>query len=58
MLTTQPSHSSVLALNSILVESPMSLTENFEAETPSIICQGINNKDVSVISPLYDEHAR
>ncbi|XHG02859.1 hypothetical protein AWENTII_006184 [Aspergillus wentii] len=44
-LTTHFTHASILGLNSLLVESPSSLTEHFEAETHSIICQGISNKD-------------
>ena len=46
MLTTNFTHASILGLNALLVESPSSLLENFPAETPSIICQGISNTDV------------
>ena len=41
--------SSALALNSVLLESPSTLLESFSHETPTIICQGINNKSVSVL---------
>ncbi|KAF2839489.1 translational activator [Patellaria atrata CBS 101060] len=41
VLTTNYSKASVLALNSILVESPETLVYNFGEETLSIICQGI-----------------
>ncbi|KAL5364855.1 armadillo-type protein [Aspergillus floccosus] len=46
VLTTHFTHASVLGLNALLVESPTILTENFAAETHSIICQGIAHKDV------------
>ena len=46
-----PSHfsqSSVLALNSVLVESPSSLTETaFAEDLPQVICQGMSSKNVS-----------
>jgi hypothetical protein len=45
VLTTHFTHASVLGLNALLVESPTILTENFAAETHSIICQGIAHKD-------------
>ena len=52
MLTTHMSHGSVLGLNALLVESPLSLTEQYSSETQSIICQGVTHKDVSgVLSP-------
>lgn len=47
VLSTHFTHASVLGLNAVLVESPSLLPENFPAETPSIICQGIAHKDVS-----------
>ncbi|KAJ5084239.1 hypothetical protein NUU61_008818 [Penicillium alfredii] len=47
VLAGQLSHASVLGLNALLTECPGILTENFASETPSIICQGIANKDVS-----------
>ena len=47
MLTTHPTHASILGLNALLVDSPASLTENFAAETISVISQGVTNKDVS-----------
>ena len=43
-LTSRFTHASVLSLNSILVESPSSTVDNYAAETPSIICQGIQSK--------------
>ncbi|OJJ50496.1 hypothetical protein ASPZODRAFT_126377 [Penicilliopsis zonata CBS 506.65] len=48
VLTTHFTHASILGLNALLVESPTSLTENFAAETPSIICQGIAHKDTFI----------
>ncbi len=50
VMTTQFSHSSVLALNSVLLESSQTLTESvFAEELPALICQGISSKNVSVI---------
>jgi hypothetical protein len=43
------SHASVLGLNALLAECPDTLTENFSVELPTVICQGIANKDVSRI---------
>ncbi|THC89850.1 hypothetical protein EYZ11_010690 [Aspergillus tanneri] len=45
VLTAHITHASVLGLNALLVESPTSLTEHFAAETHSVICQGVSNKD-------------
>ncbi|KAH8425604.1 putative translational activator [Aspergillus melleus] len=45
VLTTHMSHGSVLGLNALLVESPLSLTEQYSSETQSIICQGVTHKD-------------
>lgn len=53
VLTTHFTHASVLGLNALLVESPTILTENFAAETHSIICQGIAHKDVSSSISVY-----
>ncbi|KAJ5295238.1 hypothetical protein N7508_010059 [Penicillium antarcticum] len=39
------SHASVLGLNALLAECPDVLTENFSVELPTVICQGIANKD-------------
>lgn len=47
VLTTHYTHLSMLALNSILAESPKSITDKFPDETLSVICEGIKNKDVS-----------
>jgi hypothetical protein len=48
VMTTNFSHSSVLALNSVLLESPQSLTESvFAEDLPTLICQGISSKNVS-----------
>lgn len=41
------SNASVLSLNSVLHESPATLTSNYAQQTPAIICQGIRNKNVS-----------
>jgi hypothetical protein len=43
-LTTRFAPASVLNLNSILLESPSSLTESFATETPVVIAQGIQSK--------------
>lgn len=48
VLTTHFSYPSVLALNSILYESPESLTGPFADVLPTIICQGIANS-VSIL---------
>ncbi|KAE8163123.1 armadillo-type protein [Aspergillus tamarii] len=45
VLTMHPTHASILGLNALLVDSPSSLMENFAAETISVICQGVTNKD-------------
>ncbi|KAJ5770721.1 uncharacterized protein N7511_002772 [Penicillium nucicola] len=39
------SHASVLGLNALLAECPDVLTENFSVELPTVICQGMANKD-------------
>ncbi len=47
VMSTNFSHSSVLALNSVLLESPKSLTESaFADDLPTLICQGISSKNV------------
>ncbi|EEP76014.1 60S ribosomal protein L19 [Uncinocarpus reesii 1704] len=48
VLTTHYTHLSILALNSILAESPKSISDDFPDETLSIICEGIKNKDVFI----------
>ncbi|KAJ5151043.1 eIF-2-alpha kinase activator GCN1 [Penicillium canariense] len=45
ILTGHFSHASVLGLNSLLAQSSATLMENFAAETPAAICQGITHKD-------------
>ncbi|KAH1839292.1 hypothetical protein KXX54_003123 [Aspergillus fumigatus] len=45
VLTSHMTHASILGLNALLVDSPSSLTETYTAETQSIICQGVSNKD-------------
>lgn len=48
VMTTHFTHSSVLALNSVLLESPQSLTESsFAEDLPALICQGISSRNVS-----------
>lgn len=48
VLTPQSSNSSVLALNSVLVESPDALLQSPAAdELPDLLCQGMMNKSVS-----------
>lgn len=50
IMTLDFSPSSVLALNSVLFESPESLIASaFGEELPSVICQGISSKSVSYI---------
>jgi hypothetical protein len=57
VMTINFSHSSVLALNSVLLESPESLTESaFAEELPTLICQGIISKNVSNIIILMTRH--
>ncbi|KAJ9621558.1 translational activator of GCN4 [Taxawa tesnikishii (nom. ined.)] len=48
VLTTHFSYPSVLALNSVLLESPESLTGPFAEALPSVICQGIANNDPAI----------
>lgn len=43
------SNASALNLNSVLLESPITLTDNYAQETPAVICQGIRNKSVSMV---------
>ncbi|KAL4942009.1 hypothetical protein BDV06DRAFT_170707 [Aspergillus oleicola] len=45
VLTPNFSHASILGLNALLVDSPSSLTEQYAAETQSLICQGVTHKD-------------
>ena len=47
VLTTHMSNATALNLNSVLLDSPTTLTENFASETPNIICHGIRSKSVS-----------
>ena len=44
VMMTNMTTSSVLSLNSVLVDSPASLTEGFAQETPALICHGIRSK--------------
>ncbi|KIL96130.1 hypothetical protein FAVG1_00872 [Fusarium avenaceum] len=47
--TTHFTHSSVLALNSVLVESPDALLQSSLADDlPDLLCQGVTNKNVFV----------
>ncbi|KAI1957719.1 translational activator of GCN4 [Ophidiomyces ophidiicola] len=50
VLSTNFTHLSILTLNSILAESPKSISDKFPDETLSIICQGIKHKDVFISS--------
>ena len=45
VLTIHFSISSALNLNAVLLETPASLTETFQQETPVIICHGMQNKN-------------
>lgn len=48
VMTQNFTRSSILALNSVLVEAPKALTEYAPAEQlPSLLCQGISSKNVS-----------
>ncbi|PGH33279.1 hypothetical protein GX50_03890 [[Emmonsia] crescens] len=47
-LTPHITHSSILNLNALLVESAALLVEKFPSETSSIICNGISNKDTFI----------
>ncbi|OBT48541.1 hypothetical protein VE00_01304 [Pseudogymnoascus sp. WSF 3629] len=45
-MTTHFTHASILALNSILLQAPQSLTgSSFAEDLPSVICKGIASKD-------------
>jgi hypothetical protein len=49
VMTTHFTHASILALNSVLLQAPQSLTESsFAEDLPSVICKGIASKDVSI----------
>ena len=48
VLTSHITSSSALSLNSVLLESPTTLTDNFSQETPALICQGIRNKNTFI----------
>ncbi|KAM5376828.1 hypothetical protein ACJZ2D_005315 [Fusarium nematophilum] len=49
VVTTQFSHSSVLALNAVLVESPDALLQGpLVDDLPELLCQGITNKNVFI----------
>jgi hypothetical protein len=51
VMPSQFNKTSVLGLNSVLLESPESLTESeFTEELPTTICQGIANKTVRIDS--------
>jgi HEAT-like repeat len=52
VMTTNFSNASILALNSVLLESPESLTEfAYAEELPSVVCQGISSRNVSHTTP-------
>lgn len=52
VLTTQFTNSSVLSLNSVLVESPDALLQSAAAdELPDLLCQGMASKSVSLDAP-------
>jgi hypothetical protein len=49
VMTTAFSHSSVLALNAVLVESPQTLLDSPLAEDlPDLLCEGMRSRDVSI----------
>ncbi len=48
VLTVHFTQASVLALNSVLLESASFLMDGFREETPFIICKGIRDNNVSL----------
>lgn len=53
VLTTSFSHTSVLALNAVLVESPSTLLDSPLAEDlPELLCQGMAHKEVRTIQTI------
>lgn len=48
VLTSHITSSSILNLNSVLLESPTSLTKSFKQETAVLLCQGISSKNVGI----------
>ncbi|KAL8974279.1 MAG: hypothetical protein Q9197_001482 [Variospora fuerteventurae] len=48
VLTQQLSTASILNLNSVLLESPATLTQSYAQETSTLISQGIRSKNVSI----------
>ncbi len=53
VMTTNLSHSSVLALNAVLLESPQTLLDSPLAEDlPSLLCQGMVSKNVSKLGDM------
>lgn len=54
VMTRDFSNSSVLALNAVLLESPSTLLDSPLAEDlPELLCQGMENKDVSALLPAF-----
>jgi len=57
VMTKDFSHSSVLALNAVLLESPNSLLESpLVEDLPELLCQGMVNKNVSCL-PVFDPYS-
>jgi hypothetical protein len=57
--TTHFTHSSVLALNSVLVESPDALLQSSLADDlPDLLCQGVTNKNVSCYMMFFEQYMR
>lgn len=48
VLTSHITSSSILNLNSVLLESPTSLTRSFKQETAALLCQGMSSKNVGI----------
>ncbi|KAI5282446.1 translational activator of GCN4, partial [Ascosphaera aggregata] len=44
VVATDITHSSILNLNALLVESPSTMADDFGSETVSVICQGVTSK--------------
>ncbi|KAI5304344.1 translational activator of GCN4, partial [Ascosphaera pollenicola] len=44
VVTTNLTHSSILNINALLVESPSTLADQFASETVNVLCQGISSK--------------
>lgn len=48
VLVSQVTTATILNLNSVLLESPASLTQSYVHETLTVICNGIRNRNVGI----------